>query len=222
MASKNTLNKRRLFQSFLRERGLQTIFRRFNKLSQRKRKSVTLQVGGENRPAVAFKTKNRIIFRDPQSLAIISSTSKFKRLKDVPQFFRFLERDKSEFLGIKTTNNVGKFKPQFRRTDVSREIFKNTVHVETLRPLRKKVGKIFLSITFFKGSSLDRATSKVTFEGGSRKLRLLTDRSQRQEAFDEAFQGALSFLNFSYDGFVVNRIRFFYKLPKQQTSLVFA
>lgn len=216
MISKNIKSNRELFRNFLRERDLTTVFRRFQALKRRKRKAINIFVGGEERPVVAFKTKKRIIFRDPQNLAVVSSTSRFRKLKDVPVFFQVFERNRKEFLNIELKQG-GVFKPQFRRTDVKREIFKNTIHFETVRPLARKVGKIFISVTFFKEGK------KQTVEGGSRKNRLLTDPKDRQDSFDEAFIGSLDGLDFyNWEKFEVNWIRFFYKTPKTEQRLVFA
>jgi len=221
--SKDMRKTSRNFQNFLKERDLQTIYRRFISLKGKRKKELLINVGGENRPAIAFRTKNRILFRDPKSLALLSSTTKVRKLNDVPQIFKIREFNRRKFLDIKIKNGInGVFLPQFRRTDVKREIFKNTIHFETVRPLQGKVGKIFLSITFFKVNSTGRKVESITLEGGSRQNRLLTDRLERQKSFNEAFKGALSQLNFSYDGFTVNTIRFFYKQPKEEQRLVFA
>lgn len=214
MSSKSSGKEKRLFSRFLKERQLSEIYKRYISLHGRKRKAVSLEVGGETRAAVAYQNKGRIKFRDPKALYVIASTTRIKKLSKMPVSFKVRELPRSSFLGIKLSK--GKFLPQFRRTDVQREIFAQTIQYRTARPLASKQGKIFLRVKFWKGRSFQVA------EGGSRHLWNLSHARQRKAAFDEAFQGALGQCTIgSYDFYEIISIRFSYTLPKITQRLVF-
>ena len=73
---------------------------------------------------------------------------------------------------------------------------------------------MFISVTF------KARGGKMTTQGGSRKLRLLTNAGQRTRAFNEAFKGALGKINFSYTSFEINWVHFAYTFPREKQTIL--
>ncbi len=100
--------------------------------------------------------------------------------------------------------------------ELTRTPLTNVVQIDRSAPLTKKVGKIFINVTF-----IGKQKERFTVEGGSRELRLLGTNSQRKIAFDQAFAGALSLIQFSYETFIINWVHFSYFIPKKKPQPVF-
>jgi len=111
-----------------------------------------------------------------------------------------------------TTRRIGKrtFKTKttsIKLTTISSERIKNTDVTREFRTRSRRgtVGKLKVNITFVgKGK-------RKTVSGYSQQLRDLSDSGQLAEAYDEAFSGALSLIDFSYDYYLVNYVHYSYR-----------
>ena len=190
MTSKNT--EKQLMQ-FLRERKLTSAFKRYKKI--RYGRKLKIIIDGVNKNILVYKKNNKTIIADRYTLKTLATTKRFN-LRNINKGFK-------EKIVIRN----GK---KFRTTPVKLKVidtikFKNTVHNDRTFALKKKVGKLFMSVTF-----IGKHKERKTVEGGSRKLRLLKVKSQYNIAFNEAFKGAWSQVNFSPQDWIINWVHYSY------------
>ena len=195
------------FKKFLKERKLTSSFRKFQKI--KKKRNFEVVVDGERKFLTAYKKGNKTIIADRLSLRTLATTKKFN-LTNVMSGFKS-KKITSKFGGkiIKKQTTPIKLK------EVRREVLKNFSLVEKSNPIRKRVGQIYISVTFWKGKE-ESPTAKQTVEGGSRKQRQLINNRNKRIAFDEAIKGAWSQVRFSPDGYRVNYIHYAYYINRSR------
>lgn len=214
----------RLAKDFLRERNLLTTFNRFKRLKGIKKKTIMTEQDGISQRLVIHKRGKRLIIRDAFSLRVLATTKRFN-FKNILNAFS----QKKETSYVLSIPHKGKKRDGFIKKNIlklkelTRIPLTNVVQVDRLTPLRKKIGKLFINVTFISKSKLGLPAERITVEGGSRKLRLLNVEGQREIAFNQAFQGALSnpAITFSYDTFIINWIHFSYYIAKKKPQPIF-
>lgn len=183
---------------FLRERKLLKSYKRFQKI-KRSRK-IKVSVDGESKILLVYKEKGRTILANPYTLEKLATTKRYN-IKNIEQGFKEKLTLKQ---GKKTKTTPIKLKI------IKKTYYDKTIHTERSFPLRKAIGKIFLSATFYGSRGI-----KTTTEGGSQTLRLLSSNTEREKSFEEAFRGAWGQVNFSPQDWVINWIHYNYVRPKK-------
>jgi len=184
-------------QKFLRDRGIKELtsrkqklaFGRYEKIGKHVRYEVNID--GQKRVIIAHKRKDMVILRDFYTLDVLATTKRYKLTK-----IRF-EKKLVIRQNVKYLEYPIKLR-YLRRIPLTR---KELVYYS--RPQRG-AGQVYLNITF---SSRYRS---MIAEGGSRRPRSMKVFSERNRAYDEAFQGALSQIDFSYEDYTVNWLYYAY------------
>lgn len=201
---------------FLKERGLFTAFQRAKRIKKATRAEITQddrkQVILLERRTFAGDDKlirKKTIIRDFFSLRVLG-TSK-KNINQTLSDLKVKDKKAYNFSGKRFTSNFYK-----KRLIENRRIpLNNVILVERTRNLGRKFGQIYLNITFYKNET------RKNVEAGSHSPSDLSDKNNRNIAFDEAFKGCLSQIDFSYDRYEVNWIHYAYFIPKQKVQPVF-
>lgn len=209
---RNTIKEVRAAKDFLRQRNLLSTFNRFKKIRSLKKKSFTVEQDDISHRLVALKRGNRIIVLDAFSLRQLATTKRFN-LNTIQRAFEGREVRTRKF-GSKTFQAV---KNKVSLSEVTRIPLVNVVEIQRRTALRKKVGRIYMSVTF----TSEKGDVQTT-EGGSRQPRLLSDIGERDKAYEEALFGAKSKLAF-YDvkDFIINWIHFSYFIEKKKPQPIF-
>ncbi len=217
----NKSNKQ--IRSFLRERKLLGAFQR----SQRIKRKINFQttIDGHKRDLIAYKKNGKTIVADKFSLRTVATTTRYNTrnvqnvIKNRVVVIRKIGRRSKVGIKANEKQKIGDTSKPFKTStlklnEVSRTFFEKSLHVRRTRPLRNKIGKLDISVTFF-GKNKERFTA----EGGSARTRLLTDKKELNKSFNEAFRGALSFITFSYERFEINWMHFSYTLKRDTAVL---
>jgi hypothetical protein len=196
-------------RQFLKERGLLKAFNKRQKITSRV-VTATGSFQGVQRKYLIYRKNKSLVVADFVNLRT-EGVFRSRKIQEV-------------IVSIKEN----KFKPR-----IIREVpFTNFTMIERSSPINRKTfskkekrivkvqGRLFMNITFI-GLGKNGMPRSVTVEAGSRKNKDLSDARQQQTAWDEAFQGALSQITFSYTTFKVNWTRFSYFRPiKKITTTV--
>jgi len=201
----------KLARKFLRERNLLTSFNRFKRISPKRKKAIMIQQDGLSQNVLAFRRGNKVIIVDKFSLRTLATTKRFN-LNQIESALQTRKLVKKMFGKKVFDTKISLLKLK----ELSRVPLTNVIQIERNAPLRKKVGRMFVSFTF-----TSEQNEVVTVEGGSQIVRTLISREDREKAFNEALNGAKSQLPFyNPKRTVVNWIHFSYFLPKKRVQPV--
>lgn len=213
-----TQKNERVARDFLRERNLLVTFNRFKRIKSIKKIRITTEQDDISQRLVIHKRGDKLVIRDAFSLRVLSITKKFN-FRTIRNAFQ-MRKEKS----IVFKNRAGQDKQGILRENVlklkeiTRIPLTNVIQVDRSAPLRRKVGRLFINVTF-----IGKRGQRITVEGGSNRPRLLNVISQQRIAFNEAFRGALGnvVVDFSYESFIVNWIHFSYFEEKKRPQPIF-
>lgn len=192
------------FSFFLQRAGQAGFLKRVSNLSGKRLKKVEATQNGVKLRLLAFREKGKTKVLDFQTLKQVAVTTRYTP-KNIRQG---IETSKTGKKRIGKEDVIVK-RPDVRVSLIEREFTPNFFQTVRQFPLKKKLGKVFLSVTFFKGNN------RMTVEGGSRRLRNLSSAREFRMSYDEAFKGAMSQINFSYERFVINWVHYSYFLPRK-------
>lgn len=196
MATKSEINQ---IKGFLRERKLIRVYNRYQKIKPYRKRKFTIQYHNVKKQLLVYKKKDKLYIVDQRTLKTLATTKKYnlnniKAELSTPKLTKKkIANRQFDYLGNK-----------IRLREVQRVRLTNFTQIDRTTPLRMKNGKLFMSVTFFKGNT------KTTKEGGSQRRRNMSISSEHRKSFDEAFGGALSQIDFSYDHYRVNWIHYSY------------
>lgn len=194
-------------RAFLRQRGLTKAFNRFRAIRKYPKRTIEIDRDGIRRKLLVYKRNKRLVIADFFTLKTQATTSKYN-LSNIRAALAQSVTKQKKSIGAPLRTPLISLK-NHRTTPL-----KNTDLLELNKPLRGKVGRLFINVTFKKGEI------KQTVEGGSRGSRALNITSEFRKAFDEAFTGALSQLKFyNWDAYKVNWIHYAYFTPKSKLRL---
>lgn len=187
---------------FLEERNLTPTFKRFQKLKKVRKRHLKIEIDGVPQRLLVYKNKKTTFILDAFTLKNLATTTKYTP-KNIEKGFELKEIKNKKFSILKRDINL---------KNVNTTVLTNNIQIERSRPIKTKMGKLFLNVTFFgKGH-------QQTSEGGSRKVKNLGIPSEKKIAFDEAFKGALSYIDFSYETYRINWIHYTYYYKKGVVS----
>lgn len=182
---------------FLKDRGIKELtsrnqklaFKRYEKIGKSIRYEVNID--GQKRVIIAHKRKDKVVLRDFYTLDVLASTKRYKLTK-IPFNKKLVIRENVKYLEYPIKLRY------LRRIPLTK---KELVYYSRSQ---RGAGQIYLNITF---TSRHRS---MTVEGGSRRPRSMKVFSERNRAYDEAFQGALSQIDFSYEDYTINWLYYAY------------
>jgi len=190
------------------KKGNKTIVRDFNTLNilatTQKYNTRNIQKGFLNHITTTTKTITRIRggikkVTYPDQKSYISKTGE-KRVKKGKALITYIGGTK-----VKEKVTTTKIQKGIKLKLLFTEKYENVKVEHRQTALRKKFGKLFMSVTF-KGKN----NQIKVVEGGSQTTRILSRHNERTKALNEAFKGALSLINFSYDTFQINWVHYAY------------
>jgi len=196
---------------FLKERGLLQAFKRAKNLERQKK--ITVEQDGRKQSLILtrelYKKQKTTVIRDFFSLRKLGSSK--RSIKSTESDLKTRAEKTSFLFGKQLKTNFYKK----RLNEIQRTPLTNFVLNERTNPYRKKLGQMYIDVTFYaKGK-------KRTVEGGSHSPADLSIKSNKLRAFNEAFAGALSLIDFSYETFRINFIHYSYFIPKRKIQPVF-
>ncbi len=201
-------NDTKLLRKFLKERGLTKTFNRSKKIKRKTKANINID--GTLIKVIVHKSKGKTVIRDFNSLNILATTTKY----NTRNFKKGLQLKTRE---VKRKTKKGKtiietiISRDIKLKELFTEIKANVLIKHKQTPLRTKFGKIFMSVSFYHKGKL-----KCIKEGGSQKTRILSRAKERKIAIDEAFKGAVSQINFSFDNFKINWIHYVYYYSRRK------
>lgn len=203
--------EKRLLRRFIKEKNLLETFNRFRRIAGIKTKEFTVKQDEQSHRLVAFRKGDKTIVLDAFSLRVMATTKRFN-LQSIERGSQQTKARKTRFgKKIFIQNQV-----VVKLREIARTPLTNVIAVDRTTWLAKKLGKLFISVTF-----TGEKGEKFVAEGGSRQLRLLNFQQERTKAFNEAFRGALGQVPFSYKDFIINWIHYSYFIQKKRPQPIF-
>lgn len=202
---KNTKRERKLLKKFITERGLRGSFRRYRNI----KRSIKFDVKIDDTPErlIAYRRKDRTIVADRFTLKTLATTKRFN-LANIQLAFKKKSFNVKQFKSNKIPAFVqSKYILELR--EISKTRMTNVFHVQRTRALKTLRGQIYIKVAFRSKSGAFRIV-----EGGSQILRDLSIKSEKQKAFEEAFNGASSQAGFSWDDFEIIWVHYAYFIDR--------
>lgn len=222
------MNNLKDIMRFLQKRNLITAYKRFRKIKRSTRTKIS--VDGNVLDVTIYKKGDKTVIADTLTLKTLATSTKYntrsiRKVIDKKVRTRVVKVDNNRFkqgLNYKSTglinndrsinNNIIKIK-ELRRTSLSLK----TDLVERSTPLYKKEGLLWIDITFYKHNLMTgQVIRKKRVQMGSGKQYLLYISSERQKAFDKAFNLAISQLDFSPTGYKIHWIHYAYYIKAKR------
>ena len=205
---KDSKRENKLLKKFITERGFRGSFRRYKNIKRTVKFDVKFDDTSEQ--LIAYRRNKRTIVADRFTLKTLATTKRYN-LANIQNAFR------------KKTFNVKRFKskkiPEFKMSrydlqlkEISRTKLTNVFHTERTTFLKTLRGQLYIKVAF-----KSRSGGFAVVEGGSQKLRDFSGKdgeSNRQKAFEEAFNGASSQAGFSWDDFEIIWIHYAYFIDR--------